>query len=375
MNRSIKSTLSVIVVGVVLLTSCNLPFSRQPELIPETGGTLQPEGLPAVVENTSAPEVAQVLPTETPQPEPTEEPVVHLLTPGEPTYHPDQLATDCNTGARMAAGTTQAIISGCDYWNREMLERPTANLDGTYIPGLDIIWSQAGKSLPWIFLKVRFNDLAQMPQGLRVGFELDPDLDSRGEFLLFADQPGSTAWTTNGVQVWSDGNTEVGGNRPFYYDQNNGDGYDTQLFNAGKGNDADLAWVRLSPTSEDTIEFAFKADMLTNQEVFGWWSWAGLTDLEPQKFELVDRAEDATTWNVDNSCSWIFGTKPTSGQLVNLCNVAQATPTVTPTNSPDMPPGCQVTQCRLGFYFDTKLCSCRPFIIIIFPTPTPFILY
>lgn len=375
MYRSLKSTFTIILVSAFLLTSCNLPFSREEAPIPETGGTQPPEGLPVAVEDTPAPEIAQVLPTETAQPQPTDQPIVHLVTPGDPTYHPDQIATDCNTGARMPAGSTQAIISGCDYWNREMLERPTANLDGTYVPALDITWSQAGKSLPWIFLKIRFNDLAEMPQGFRMGFELDPDLDSRGELLLFADQPLSTAWTTDGVQVWTDGNVEVGGSRPFYFDQNTGDGYDTELFNSGKGSDPDLAWVRISPNSEDTIEFALKAEILTNQEVFGWWAWAGTSELAPQKFELVDRAEDATTWNVDNSCSWIFGTKPTSGQLVNLCNVAQPTPTVTPTNPPDIPPGCQVTPCRIGFYFDGKTCSCRPFIIIIFPTPTPIILY
>ena len=36
--------------------------------------------------------------------------------------------------------------------------------------------------------------------------------------------------------------------------------YETLIFDSGKGDDADLAWVRINPGNGSAIEFAFKAD-------------------------------------------------------------------------------------------------------------------
>lgn len=375
MKNSIKSLSLMIIVFALALSSCNLPTSNQSPLIPQTGGTeASPESVPYMPEPTNTPEV--MLPINTAEPVPTETaaPIVHLTVPVDSTYFANQIATDCNTGGRMAAGSNQVIISGCDYWNRQMIERPADSATGVYVPALDILWSQAGKSEPWIYLQMRLTNLAGTPAGFKAGFELDPDLDSRGEVLLMSTLPPSTAWTTDGVEVWQDVNQDNGGTKPFSYDQNTNDGYETNLFESGMGSDPDMAWARISPNNANTIEFAFKANILSNQNVFGWWAWTTLAPLTPGQFEPVDRVDEATTWNVDNSCSWIFGTTPTSGQLVNLCAVAPE-PTATPTIKPGVPGTCVVEPCRLGFYFNTDTCSCQPFIIIIFPTPTPIIIF
>jgi hypothetical protein len=389
MKASIKVGISVLIVLAFILTSCNLPkpnasnSTPNPDTIKSALTTEAPQvqetSAPAQTAEVSVTESAAVtdstVPTENPAASETQTPITHLLTPGDPVWNPDQITTDCNTGARLPAGSNQVIISGCDYWNREMLERPAESATGTYIPALDIIWSEAGKYEPWIFLKVNLSNLAQAPKDLKAGFELDPDLDSRGEFLITTNLPSSTAWSTDGVQVWQDTNQDNGGTTAFHYDQNTADGYETLLFDNGKGADADLAWSRISPKNTNIIEFAFKASVLPNQKVFGWWPWVGLQPLTSDKFELVDRAEETTTWNVDNSCSWIFGTKPKPEQLVNLCAVVLPTPTPAPTQppAPNVPSGCNVTFCRLGFYFDASSCSCKRFIIII-PTNTPIII-
>ncbi len=384
MKRSLKVVLQLSVILALILTGCNLPRpnaanrTETPNPIPITEAPQVQETSAAIpteapVQETAATTEA-VLPTESPAVVETEAPITHTLTPGDPVWNPDQITTDCNTGVRMPAGSTQVIISGCDYWNREMIERPADSATGTYVPALDIIWSQAGKYEPWIFLKVNVSSLAQAPQDLKAGFELDPDLDSRGEFLVTTNLPKSTTWSTDGVQVWQDTNQDNGGVTPFHYDQNNGDGYETLLFDSGKSDDPDLAWSRISPKNPNNIEFAFKASVLPNQKVFGWWPWVGLQPLTADKFELVDRADETQTWNVDNSCSWIFGTKPKPEQLINLCAVAEPTPSPEPTSQPGVPGTCVVKPCGFLQYFDTSSCSCKRFFFYI-PTPTPYIIY
>ena len=381
MKVTIKTGLLVMVILIFVLTSCNLPRPNPTTIIPQTGGTEQVEITDApLIQETSAlnlptePAVPEtIVQTEAPLPTETQQPIIHSTYPGDPAWSPDQITTDCNTGVRMPTGSTQVIISGCDYWNREMIERPADSATGTYVPALDIIWSQAGKLEPWIFLKINLNNFAQAPADFKAGFELDHDLDSRGEFLVTTNLPASTTWSTDGVQVWQDTNQDNGGTTAFRYDQNTGDGYETMLFDSGIGADADLAWSRISPKNENIIEIAFKANVLPNQKVFGWWPWVGLQPLTADMFELVDRADETQTWNVDNSCSWIFGTKPKKNQLLNLCSVVE--PTATP--EPVIPNGstCVVRKCP-GFlqYFDIDSCSCKGFIIFI-PTNTPYILY
>jgi hypothetical protein len=240
--------------------------------------------------------------------------VKHTIVPGDPLYSADQVAADCSTGARIPAGTTQINISGCDYWNREWLERPADSLTGTYDPALDILWAQVGKSDPWIFLKIKVFDLSKQPQGFKAGFELDTNLDSRGEFLLLVNQPTSTTWTTDGVQLWQDTNGDVGGAKPFVYDKNASNGYETKIFDSGAGTDPDMAWTRISPKDPNIVEFAVKSSILTNQKKFGWWAWTGLANLTPDKFELVDHDQDPQTWNIDNTCGWIYGENPAPGE-------------------------------------------------------------
>ena len=379
MKGSVKICGIVLIVGVFILCSCNLPIGQQasganttPAVQVQNTEEPKPQDTATTEATAAVPTVTETAAASTAEPTPTPQVINHSTIPGDSTYTSSEVEVDCSTGSRLAPGSNQVNISGCDYWNREWLERPADSASGTYVPALDILWAQAGKSDPWIFLKIKLFDLTNEPPGFKVGFELDSDLDSRGEYLLLANQPTSTTWTTDGVQVWQDTNGDVGGTKPFSYDQNTSDGYETNLFDSGVGKDSDLAWVRISPKDAGTVEFAFKASLLPNQNVFGWWGWAGLDNFSPDKFELVDHDQDAQTWNVDNVCSWIFGESPKEGQLTNLCPVIQPTATPEPTSVSSSGGGCPAGPhfCRLGLFWDSSSCSCK-FNFILLPTPVP----
>jgi hypothetical protein len=389
MKRSNIFTLIISLLFVFSLSGCNLPFSQHTAA--NAQAATQPPMLPVTGDETAAPkaiETPQGVPTETAAPilTPTVEslegiPTIaleHGATPGDPVYFSFQVTTDCDTGKRTPSDATAINNSGCDYWSREWLERPAASAASAYIPALDILWAQAGNADPWIFLRIKVHDLTSMPAGYQAGFELDSDLDSRGEFLILAQQPVSTQWATDGVQVWEDKNGDVGGTKPFVYDQNNGDGYEDNIFDSGLGLDPDLAWARISPNESNTIEFAFKASMLPNPKVFGWWPWVSLSTLTPAQFEPLDRETDEDLWNVDNTCSWIFGVTPKAHQLANLCAVVE--PTATPVPLATNPSGgaCKppANGCAVGFWSQSQ-CRCllifHPTIIIIHTLPPPFI--
>lgn len=374
MKKSIIIVLSLIVVSSLVLSGCNLPVQIVVNTNASQEATAAPE-LPTATLQMEQPTAQPAMDTETPAPPATATPentveptqIVHSAIPTDSYYESDQIAVDCNTGARLPSGSNQINVSGCDYWNREFLERPADTNGGTYVPALDILWSQVGKASPWVFLRTKVTSLAEEPVGYQTGFEIDTNLDSRGNFLVLASEPKSTQWTTDGVQVWQDLNNDVGGAKSFAYDQNQSNGYETELFNAGVGNDPDLAWVRISPKDSTIIEFAVKTSILGEAKTFAWWSWTGIQKLNPAQFEVVDRLQDTEAWNMDNSCSWIYGTKPEEGQVANLCAIVKPTPT--PTLPPNKATSCPVQTCPFLSFWDTETCSCKRFIII-FPTAT-----
>lgn len=373
--KNTYAIVGLLITSLLVLTACNLPFLAKATTAATQAPAVNTQAAPA--EATQAPAQQTQAPAQATQPpaagQPTNTlaPIQHSTIPGDPSFLTTQITIDCNTGSRVAAGETQLISSGCDYWNRDWLERPADSVNGTYIPALDIQWAQAGKAGPWLFFRLHLDDLTQIPQGYKAGFEIDDNLDSRGDFLVLVLQPATTDWTTNGVQVWADKNGDVGGTKPFSIDTGKSDGYETQLFDSGVGSDPDLAWARINPKDTNEIEFAVKANLLTNQNVFGWWGWTGLDNLTPANMEVIDHDQDTQTWELDNVCSWIFGEKPKEGQLANLCPIIQPTPTPT---TPPVSGSCPVKICRLGTFWNPSTCRCE-FHFIIIPTNTPIIIY
>lgn len=311
------------------------PLPTDPPAAPATEG---PQ--PAVEQPTAAPTDAPAVATEAP----AVVEITHLVTPGEPTFTFDQKVTDCDTGERIRLGATTIVGTGCDVWDKAKFERPAAASNAAYLPALDIISASMASSNAFMFGKVAlYKDAAgAIPADLVVGFEIDTDIDSRGEFLILATGINSTDWTTDGVQVWQDKNEDVGGKKANSPDGQQSDGYETLLFDAGIGEDPDLAWTRISPTEPSSIEFAFKTDLVPSSKIFAWWAWTSIGTLDPAKMELVDLVKDDSTWNLDNTCAWIFNAKPTN-LLTNICafNYPTPVPTITPTpeSGPQCPPG------------------------------------
>lgn len=326
----------------------------------------------------------QVL-ADTPLPENTEAPVVTATKTPIVITHEDfpenkaaidwsQEIRDCNTGERVALGVSTIVGSGCDDWAQSKIERPVMSFNETYIPGLDINRAYMGKDGRWNYASIRLHDSAAdvLPAELFVVLELDTDIDSRGEYLITASIIGAE-WSTDGVQVWHDTNGDVGGNKPVQPDSAIGDGYETLIFDAGLGEDPDLAWARVNPENGSVVEIAFKDDLMPDNGVFAWWVWTTLDGFDPAAMELVDNLDPGDSWRMDNTCGWIFGARP-STTLRNLCEIITPTPTPTLTPTAIQANNPEITSCpyfdfydgveycaKLGYwshYWDNKKCKC-----------------
>ncbi len=206
----------------------------------------------------------------------------HLAKPGTPTYL--QLIWDCNTGQTLPADySTSGPIqpgAGCDSWQINRYERPfNADKQDIFFPDLDILSGELGTDGTWFYFRMSIFDKNQKSANLTgtYAIELDLDLDGRGDVLVLAHAPGDDAtkdWTVQGVQLWGDKNNDVGNKVPLVPDPPNvGNGYDTLVFDSGKGDDPGLAWVRVHPGKPSILELAFKASAISFDPRFKWMSW------------------------------------------------------------------------------------------------------
>lgn len=162
------------------------------------------------------------------------------------------------------------------------------------------------------------------------GMEMDTDLDNRGDFLLTATAPRSTEWSTEGVVVLTNSDNSLGGVKPVLQDMKlaEGKGYDKEVFNAGKGDDATLAWARISPTDSKVFEIAFKSGFIGGAKgKFLWmpWTLVGVQDMTKfdfnDHFSKTDAGSPMKTdtslyplkglWGVDNTARLPSGFIPT----------------------------------------------------------------
>src|SRR5690348_10043408 len=91
----------------------------------------------------------------------------------------------------------------------------------------------------------------------RYGVEIDLDLDGGGDWLVLANAPASTEWSTDGVEVWFDTDNDAGGNTKMDADNPpGGNGYETLVFGEGQRDDPDLAWARVSPNDPNSVQIA-----------------------------------------------------------------------------------------------------------------------
>jgi len=338
MNREIFQPVMGTVILIVLLVGaagCNLPLS--PSVIPVNPGTT-----PGGAVETSAPVAPPTeLPTVTPVP-PTDTPVpiVHTLKPGEPGGVISNIH-DADT-APVAA---QRRASAGENYNADLFERPFDQSMNTYFPDLDLKNAALSRDDTWIYVTITLG--GPDPKGGLLGVygvELDVNMDGRGDYLVMASAPGS-AWSTDGVRVWQDANHNVGSGHPIQADTppQTGDGYETVLFDQGRGTDADLAWARISPQNPDNVQVAFKRTLFQDPGKYLWGAWAvdpamfhqdwfdyddhfSQTEAGSPLTELTQYYPLKALYAIDNTCRWAVGFTPT-GSEPGICPVP---PTPTP---------------------------------------------
>jgi hypothetical protein len=235
---------------------------------------------------------------------------------------------------------------GGDVFGLGWYERPFDQNMG-YLPFMDLAKVlMTREDANWVYVKIFAS--APVADGKDskplYGLEMDTDLDNRGEFILLTGIPAGTEWSTDGVMIMSNSDNNMGGVKPVLPDVNpaEGKGYDTEVFNAGKGNDPSLAWSRISPDDPKCIDIAFKSSFIGGAKgkfIFAAWSLVGLQDLS--KFEFNDRFTKAEAgsplkedkdiypvkgvWGVDNTARIPSGFVP-GGLMPGLAESFQPKP-------------------------------------------------
>jgi len=322
--------ISIVIVILVSTAGCNLPTEAAPpaEVLPTQAG----------VEVVPPPTKA---PTDAPPPPspPTAEPeIVHVNIPAqgnekEQTIH-DQVSQETAPQKRAYGG---------DEYPNGRYERPFTAEEMEYLPFIDIVRTDLIRDEDggWLYADIVVVEPPSKSGERKAiyGIEVDNDLDGRGDVLILADAPESTEWTTDGVRVWQDLNANLGAAKPMQPDAPvQDDGYELLIFDEGVGDDADLAWVRLSPDEPNRIDIAFKLDLVDIGEeyyFFLWGAWAFVDEAHPEWFDHHDRftLEEAGSplkenddypvkafWGADNTCRGLSGLAPTS-RLPGMCPV------------------------------------------------------
>ncbi len=225
--------------------------------------------------------------------------------------------------------------SGSDEYQNNRFERPYTAETMEYLPDVDLIRVDLRIAPPWIY--VTFVTAGPRPEGIgrtMYGAEFDVDRDGRGEYLIWGAMPAGAEWTTEGVEVWRDTNSDVGGPIPVLTNApwSGGNGYDQKNFPGGQGADPDLAWIRQLEAGK--IQLAFSLLAIGNAPQF---LWNGLADFgvrRPDWFDYNDHFTQGEAgsplpvqadyyplkalYGIDNTCRDAYGFTP-AGTEPGLC--------------------------------------------------------
>ncbi|MFP3854366.1 MAG: hypothetical protein ACLFWD_08760 [Anaerolineales bacterium] len=377
--------MSVFLALAVLLSACNLPGTTQQLSPPEetaTAGVLATEVAQTIqaesagddddsasastddqtgTPNSSSEGETSASPTpnadSSTSPSPT---VVHQVTPASP-GPTDKFITDRST--RPYASEQRAIA---DNFDTNFLERPYTAQDMEYKPWLDLTRAEISTAAPWIYVVFSLEEGPPDDSQALYGVEPDLDIDGRGDWLIWGQNPAGTDWTVADVAAYEDANDDVGRNQPMSAEgpAAAGDGFEQEVFDSGQGNDPDTAWIRQSPSSASDIQIAFKHSLIASASEFLWGGWTENGLKEPGSFDYHDTLtiEEAGSpvssseyypvqqlAEVDNTCRWAFGFDPTRN-LPGMCSLpATPTPTSPPRNRLTPSQGlCTLTKTRMA---------------------------
>jgi hypothetical protein len=323
MKRKINTLFFILMLS---LSACNLGVEQTPE--------------PAITEAVGVEQTTTEAPTEIP---PTA--VEHKTIPGEFPENPSGVVGDQDSST--TADDHRA--PGGDRFTFTRFERPfNSETMDEYYPFIDILEGAVYMDDTWIYvsLALKGEESSRELKG-KYGIELDMDVNGGGDWLILASNPVTNEWTTDGVEAWFDTNDDVGGSLYYLTDKDftGGNGYETLEFDAGVGNDPDLAWVRISPDNPNIVQLAVKTDVLNGSKRFLAGMWAGEDDLDPALFDLSDHYNHEQAGAalieleifypikqisaVDNTCRMAIGFQP-RGTEPGLCPLAPSVAGDTP---------------------------------------------
>jgi len=354
-NRNQITTFALLSILATIL-ACNMPGQATPTESPVTS-------IPAT-------EIVSVVETATSAPA-TEIPIQHQVIPVNLPDNRSSHAGDYDSSVT----ASEKKSNGGDRFTFEQFERPfNANTMDVYFPNLDIVDTFVYQDQTWIYGTIQVKDRAAAASSpYRFAMQLDIHVDGKGDWLIVGSNPASTEWSVNGVQVYFDSNSDVGDLTAMFTDPDaKTDGFETMIFNQGKGDDPDSAWIRVSPLDPNIVEFAVKRSLLGNPNLYLINMWTGHATLDPALFDYSDQytheqagAADPgfpafypikSVFELDNSCRMAVGFQPT-GNEPGLCVVYVPAPA---------DPGCQLNdavcqQMGPGYYFWPPTCECLYF--------------
>ncbi len=326
--KQMSAAFSIVLIGGVILTACAPQVPQSPATQPSAPQATVPASAPQATE------------TAVPQPSPTAAAatIQHTDVPGElpagkGVFLGDQSTVSSFNKARALTG---------DRFTLGRFERPyNANTMDVYYPFVDIVSANFYQDATWVYAVITLVGRdANNAFPAKYAVEVDNNLDGRGDLLVMVDSPSSTDWSTDGVQVFTDPDGDVGGHTVINSDSvgMNGDGYENMVFDKGVGKDPDAAWARLSSSDPNSLQLAFKVTLLNGHSKYLAGVWAGTDALDPAKFDLNDHYTheqageanpDSTSFypikalaELDNTCRVAIGFVP-SGKEPAVCSQGQ----------------------------------------------------
>jgi len=340
-KKSFLTFCSICILFIGVITACYLP-SPPPEAPPEV-----------------PPVVVMVPPAELPE---VEAPVIVAPAEADPTATSTQSVTHVSFPSNSpgsgsiiydveSAGTApEKRAPYGDSYDIYRMERPFTQ-DMTYIPDMDISTYNVVIEGEWVYVSIDlFGTEPNNEIGIHYGVELDLDADGFGDYIIWSNPPYGPEWSTDGVQVYQDENHDTGGLSAERSDAPlDGNGYEKLIFDAGIGDDPDLALVRINAGGQATVQFAFKQSLAGSSFMLGVLTDVGLQDVgrmyyndrfteeqagSPEKNEQYYPLKELYAF--DNACREAFGFSPT-GYEPQLCPRVEPTPRPRKTSEPGQP--------------------------------------